>query len=163
MAISNVNPPRKLTEASVGTARDFDASDAALIIQHVTAARAVLRTVALAVNAQIDGSVEYDNNKTERWQPAIDAACTKLEAVRDVLIKTRSAPGVDWWTPLALMEAIGAALWHGNGLSQGERLEDVELATVAQVAIDSLDALMGDYERVGVCKMVSLKGAADLH
>lgn len=151
------------TSASANSPRIFALSDAALIVQHVAAARAVLRTVALAVNAQIDGSVEYDNNKTERWQPAIDAACAKLETVRDVLIKTGRAPVVDWWTPLALMEAIGAALWHGNDLSQGERLEDVELATVAQVAIDSLDALMEDCERVGVCKMARLNGAADLH
>ncbi|WP_395055724.1 hypothetical protein [Polaromonas sp.] len=124
----------------------FGPRDAALIIRHVKAARAVLRTVALAVAAQIDGSVEYENNDTERWQPAIDAACAKLMVVRDVLMETGGAPPTDWLTPLGLLEAIGAALWHGNSCAPSEALDMVELVTVAQVAIDLLDSMIQSFE-----------------
>ena len=163
MASLNVSPPRKLTEASAGTARDFDASDAASIIQHVTAARAVLRTVVLAVSAQNDGSIQFEHNTTDRWQPALAVACVKLVAVREVLTETRNAPPIDCFTSLTLVEAVDAALWHGSAGVHGDPLDDVELEIVARVAIESLDALMRDCEREGVFNMGDVKVAADLH
>ena len=108
MAEMTVNHPHKLTKAPEGSVRDFCASDAALVLRNVTAARAILRAVALAGRAQFDGSVKYENNKPERWQPAVDAACDRLQAVRDVLMQTSSSPNVDWFTSLTLVEALGA-------------------------------------------------------
>jgi len=143
--------------------RDFAASDAALVLRNVTAARSILRAVALATRAQFDGSVEYEDNNIERWQPAVDAACIRLQVVRDVLMQTRSAPNVDWFTSLTLVEAIAAALWHGNACSQGEKLEEVELESVAQVAIESLDSLMEDCYMEGVCQMAGVAKSAAVH
>lgn len=131
----------------------FGPGELALIIQHVRAARAVLRTVALAVAAQIDGSVIYENNDTERWQPAIDEACAKLMAVRDVLLKTAGAPSSNWWTPLSLLEAIGAALWHGNACAPSEALDMDELVIVSEVAIELLDSMIEGFESAGVCRV----------
>ena len=152
-----------MTEASAGTARDFDASDAASIIQHATAARAILRTVALAVSAQNDGSIQYEHNTPDRWQPALAVVCGNLVAVREALTETRNAPPVDCFASLTLVEAVDAALWHGNAGVNGGPLDDKELLIVARVAIESLDALMRDCEREGVFNMGDVKVAADLH
>lgn len=146
-----------------GTVEKFSADHAARLLRNLTAARSILRVVALAARTQADGSVQYENNSVMRWHPALDEACIRLQAVRDVLIQTGSAPCLDWFTPLALVEAMGAALWHGNTCSHGELLEDVELDIVAQVAIESLDSLMRDCEREGVCDMAHAEGAAAVH
>ena len=142
---------------------DFSASDAALVLRNVTAARAILRAVALAARAQFDGSVKYENNKPERWQPAVDAACDRLQAVRDVLMQTSSSPNVDWFTSLTLVEALGAALWRGNSCSQGEQLEEVELESVANTAIELLDSLMEDCATEGVFETARAAKAAGVH
>ena len=163
MAEMTVNHAHKLTKASEGSVRDFGASDAALVLRNVTAARAILRAVALAARAQFDGSIEYENNKPERWQPAVDAACIRLQAVRDVLMQTSSSPNVDWVTPLTLIEALGAALWHGNSCSQGEQLEEMEMESVAETAIELLDSLMEDCEAEGVFETAHAANAAGVH
>ena len=153
----------------VGPVRDFGPNEAALLLRNVAAARSILHAVALAAKAQLDGSIEYKNNYTGRWQPALDEVCSRLEAVRDVLIETRSAPSLDWFTPLTLAEAIAAALWHGLSMAsaagrlKGEGLDEVELETIAQVVIESLDSLMGECEREGVIEMVRADKAVSLH
>ena len=128
----------------------FGPADMALIIQHMEAARVILRTVALAVDAQIDGSIQYEDNHTERWQPSIDAAGAKLMVVRDVLLGNVQAPPADWWTPLNLLEAIGAALWHGNVCTRAEALDEIELGRVTQVGIELLDSMIESFEIKGV-------------
>lgn len=163
MAEMTLTQPNKATQAPAGSGRDFGCEAAALVLKNATAARSILRAVVLAARAQVDGSVEYENNNTGRWQPAVDNACVRLQAVRNVLIETRSAPNVDWFTPLALVEAIAAALWHGNSCSQGERLDEAELESVAQAAIESLDSLMQDFETEGVFEMVRSDKAAAVH
>jgi hypothetical protein len=163
MAEMTVNHPHKLTKAPAGSVRDFCASDAALVLRNVTAARAILRAVALAARAQFEGSIEYANNKPDRWQPAVDAACVRLQAVRDVLMETRSAPNVDWFTSLALVEALGAALWYGNSCSQGKQLEEVELESVAEAAIETIDSLMEDCAASGVFEIANAAKTAGLH
>lgn len=163
MAEMTVNHPDKSTRAAEDSVRDFGASEAALVLRNVNAARAVLRVVALAAGAQDDGSISYEYNNTERWQPAVDAACGRLQAVRDVLNETRSSPNLDWFTSLALVEAIAAALWHGNACSQGEKLEASELEIVAQAAIELLDSLMEDCESEGVFEMARAVKASAVH
>lgn len=170
MAETTLNQPEKTNQVSAGAVRDFGSGEAALLIRNVNAARVILRAVALAAQAQFDGSIEYSNNDTGRWQPALDEVCSRLEAVRDVLIDTSSAPILDWFTPLALAEAIAAALWHGMsvasmaaGHSKGDGLEEVELATAAQVVIDSLDSLMAQCASEGVFELACAAETTPVH
>ena len=127
----------------------FGPGDIQLAIQRVTAARAVLRTVALAVDAQLDASMAFDNNGVERWQPVVELAVYKLSDVRDMLIHKSAAPALDWFTPLGFLEAISGALWHGNACAVTERLEHAELSTAARIAIELLDSLMLVLEKEG--------------
>lgn len=160
--MANLNPTlnKTNTDALGGI---FSATEAALVIGNITASRAILRAVALAARAQFDGSVSYENNNTERWQPAVDAACVRLQAVRDVLMQTGTAPSVDWYTSLALLEAMGAALWHGNACLQSDKLEEVELERLAQVAIESLDSMMDECLTAGVFEMAHRATPAAVH
>lgn len=160
--MTNLNPtPNKTTTDALGGI--FSATDAALLIGNIKASRAILRAVGLAAGAQFDGSVSYENNNTGRWQPAVDAACVRLEAVRDVLMQTGDAPSVDWYTSLTLLEAMGAALWYGNACLQSDNLEEVELETLAQVVIESLDSMMDECLTAGVFKMARSAPTAAVH
>lgn len=160
--MANLNPtPNKTTKDALGGT--FSATEAALVIGNITASRAILRAVALAARAQFDGSVIYENNNAERWQPAVDAACVRLQAVRDVLMQTGNAPSVDWYTSLTLLEAMGAALWHGNACLQSDKLEEVELESLAQVAIESLDSMMDECLTAGVFEMAHSAPPAAVH
>ena len=125
----------------------FGPDDLRALELHVIAARAVLRTVRIAVQAQLDGSVNYEDGGVERWQPAVDLAFTELAFARDLLIEKAGSPVIDWWTPLSLLEATGAALWHANACEKPERLDNVELDTVVRVAIELLDSMREDMEK----------------
>lgn len=152
--MANLNPtPNKTT--SNERKGIFSAADALSVIGNIKASRAILRAVALAASAQSDGSVDYEDNNAERWQPAVDAACIRLQAVRDVLMQSAETHGVDWYTSLALLEAIGAALWHGNSCSQADKLDEAELESLAQVVIESLDLMMGDCVKSGAFELAS--------
>ena len=160
--MANLNPtPNKTTTDALGGI--FSATEAALVIGNITTSRAILRAVGLAARAQFEGSVIYENNNTGRWQPAVDAACVRLEAVRDVLMQTAAAPSVDWYTSLTLLEVMGAALWHGNSCSQADKLEEVELESLAQVVIESLDYIMDECLSTGVFDMARTAKAAAVH
>ena len=163
MAEMTVNHPHKLTKALGGSARGFGVGDAALVLRNVQDARVILRAVALASRAQFDGSIVYENNNTERWHPAVDVACVRLQAVRNVLLETSHTLNLDWFTSLALVEAIAAALWHGSAGLQGDKLEEVELQSIAQVAIASLDFLMQECEAEGLFEMTREATAATVH
>lgn len=152
--MSNLTPN---TDASVAPSvqtspfagREFATTEAALVLNSVVATRAILRAVALAVAAQEDGSVEYEDNESRRWQPAIDEACAKMRTVRDVLMETYSAPGLDWVTPLVLLEAIGASLWYGHAGTGAKTLDSHELGSVLQVAIEAADSFLLEFETKG--------------
>ena len=143
--------------------RVFSADDAALVIRNVTTARAIFRAVALAAKAQSDGSVNYENNTTNRWQPALDEAMYRLQAVRDVLMESSAAPDVDWVTSLALVEAIGAALWNDSTASKADPLDEVELETLAQAVIESLDSMLDDCTKGGMHELARGTGSTAVH
>jgi hypothetical protein len=156
------------------TDRHFDADDARQMSRNTEAAIAIMRAVSLAAAAQQDGSVVYDDNPVSRWGPAVDAACSRVHQVRDALMQAVGAPSADWWTPLAILEATGAALWHCGGTSQrissvtlaiAESSGDVrgiairggggvqpialdELQTLADAAIDSLGELFEECSQI---------------
>jgi hypothetical protein len=150
--------PSQLAKDSVSK---FSANDAALVIRNVTTARAIFRAVALAAQAQFDGAVSYVDNNADRWHPATSEAEHRLEAVRDVLMQTGDAPDVDWVTALALVQAMGAALWCG-GLKD-DPLDTVELETLAQVVIEALDSMMDDCAKGGVIELARTASPAILH
>ena len=58
---------------------------------------------------------------------------------------------------------LGAALWRGNSCSQGEQLEEVELESVANTAIELLDSLMEDCATEGVFETARAAKAAGVH
>ena len=58
---------------------------------------------------------------------------------------------------------LGAALWRGNSCSQGEQLEEVELESVANTAIELLDSLMEDCAAEGVFETARAAKAAGVH
>ena len=163
MAELTVNHPHKLTTASGGSVSGFGVADAALVLRNVQDARSILRAVALAARAQSDGSIVFENNNTGRWHPAVDVACVRLQAVRNVLLETGHTLNLDWFTSLALVEALAAALWRGSAGFQGDKLEEVELESVALVAIESLDSLMQECEAEGLFEMTREATAATVH
>ena len=125
------------------SADTYGYDDARESLRQTAQAMAIMQAVSLAVAAQEDGSVHYDNNKFSRWQPAVDAACDRVCAVRDALLNKASAPdGVDWWTSLTILEAAGAALWHAAGrLHDDTALGSDQLQSLAEAAMDSLGVM----------------------
>jgi hypothetical protein len=143
--------------------RVFSADDAALVIRNVATARAIFRVVALAAKAQSDGVVSYENNTANRWRPALDEAMYRLQAVRNVLMESSAAPDVDWVTSLALVEAIGAALWNDSTASKADPLDEIELETLAQAVIESLDAMLDDCTAGGVHELARGGSSSVVH
>jgi hypothetical protein len=145
MANSTVIDIGSRAAPSKTTARKFTESDAEDLYRNVTEARSICRVVALATAGLIDGSVQFDDALASRWEPAIDQACGRLRAVGAILLETLGAPNYNWWTPLNLLEALGAGLWHDHGPSH-DALGHAELASFMSVAIESLDALLQQCE-----------------
>ncbi|MBL8388083.1 MAG: hypothetical protein JNK17_07710 [Hydrogenophaga sp.] len=123
----------------------YEYSDVRTALQRTAQAAGILRVVSIAMEAQEEGSVRFSDNKLTRWGPAIGAACSHVRDVRDGLVNKVSAPtGVDWWTPLAILEAIDSAMWHANDLPGAEGLTLDEFKAVADAAGHSLAAMHQD-------------------
>jgi hypothetical protein len=129
----------------------FD-GDAASVLRHLSAARSILRTVALAAGAQTDGAVDFgDNAGAERWSAAVGAACERLRAVREILGESRGVVRLDYLTPLTLAEAIDAALWGAaTGSAPGDGLDTDELVCASGAAIEAIDALLQECDGAGM-------------
>ena len=122
--------------------RPFGPSDAAEMRRSAGTARAVCRVVALAVDAQLDGAVNFQDRTPTRWWSSIDVARENLERARDVLIETSGAPeSIDWAKPLCLVEALSAAMWHSHSVSN-TALDHIEIAAFLAAAIESIDAFL---------------------
>jgi hypothetical protein len=129
----------------------FSAVNAASVVRNAQAARVIFRTVVLAMSAVEDGSMSFDDNgKSSRWSAAISAACSKMKLIRDDLMETSSAPTLDWYTPLNLIEALDAALWFGGCSCPDEtQLTNVEAIHAAEVVIHSLDDFLLECDTLG--------------
>lgn len=147
MATSNVTDLAAAAAANKPKARRFTAADAEDVYRNVTEARAICRVVALATSARLDGSV-LDDASVSPWEPSIAQACGLLQAARAALMETSDAPNYNWWTPLNLLEALCEALWHAQCPGHDE-LDNAELASFMNVAINSIDALMRECEQPG--------------
>lgn len=117
--------------------------DVALALAKVREARAILVTVALAVEAQLDGSVVFSYNKLNRWEPSIDEAFACLRVVQDMLLET-TCGSCAWHVPMNLLEALGCALC--GGIFPAKPLEAQELQTVVQVLTRLLDELRDELQ-----------------
>lgn len=123
----------------------FTSADATCLHEWVQQARAIVRAVALAVTAQEQGSVSYENGTAERWWASLDLVCLKLMAVRDLVAKRCNSPDVDWFTPLNVLEAVGAAAWHAtSSRAAAERLDSEEIQLSLGVAVECLDLLANE-------------------
>lgn len=135
------------------SAEKYGDDDSREALQKTSQAIAIMRAVSLAVAAQDDGAVSYEDNRVARWQPAVDAAIVCVRAVSDALINKVGPPAnVDWWTPLSILEATGAALWHAAvGADEDTGLESHQLQSIAEAAMDSMgvmyEALAGDFAK----------------
>lgn len=132
------------------SADKYGYNDVQEALRKTAQAMAIMRVLSLAVAAQEDGSVIYDNNKFSRWGPVVDAACERVHAVRDALQNKANAPdAVDWWTSLAILEATGAALWHTGGPSHDDAaLEAEQVQSVADSAFDCLESMYGELTAI---------------
>lgn len=116
------------------------------VLRSIHQARAVMRSVELAAAAQEHGDVNYSgDNGARRWWPAIGFAVQRIECVRDIAINSVTVDGVGlcsvaWYTPLALLEALDAALWRGCSDSE-KSMNAVELQAAAQAVIEALETL----------------------
>lgn len=134
--------------------QQFSSSNVASVVRNVQAARAVLRTVVLAIESQEDRSTCFDDKLgTSRWHSTIELVCSRLEVVRDEFIETATAPFLDWFTPLTLAEALAAALWYGHSCKDDERLSNLEAVGAANAVIDSLDGLLQECEAAELGKI----------
>lgn len=130
-------------------------ADVRTALQQTSQGIAIMRAVSLAVAAQEDGSVRYEDNEFSRWEPAVGAVCARVHAVRDALQNKEKAPDtIDWWTPLTILEATGAALWHAAGIrSRVDAMSSDELQSIARAAIDALGKMF--EELTGVADKLS--------
>lgn len=140
----NTTETTTITETHQRAAKDT----AQAMLNAIYQARAVMRTVGLAAAAQEDGAVSYqdDDNSAKRWLPAVDFAAKRIATVRDLAIEgdgTSAITSVAWYTPLTLLQALGAALWRGESDSEGA-LDEMELQVAAQATIDALDSLASE-------------------
>lgn len=130
-------------------ARGFSQVERDIACLKVSEARAVCRVVALATDALIDHAVVYRDPGAGRWNPAIECACQRLREVGSILGEVLDPPPADWWTPLNLLEAVGAALWRCADAGGGVVLEHDELAPFMRVTIAALDDLADELRNAG--------------
>ncbi len=125
----------------------YTSDDAQQGVQQVGQAIAILHTVRVAVEAVEDGSMAYDNMHVARWGPAVSAAVVRVHRVRDALMNKGEAPGIDWFTALAMLEALDSALWFGQA-ETAIQLEPHQVTTMAQTIIDELETLAQELASV---------------
>lgn len=117
-------------------------SSAAVWARYTSQAIAIMRAVQVAVDAVDDGAIAYEFAHVSRWGPAVGAATRRVRQVRDGILEEACTLPVDWWTPLALLEALDAALWHGsNAQGEGLQMDSSQVMSLAQAIIDELEKL----------------------
>lgn len=128
---------------------EFQAESLERLRQRLRHARAMLRTIMVAIRAMEDGSVNFGSMEVDadaqRWSPLTAAARDELIAVRDTCINSTCdspASAWDWMKPLAQIEALDAALWYGGCARSGDGLENPEIFDAAEAIVGSLDELL---------------------
>jgi hypothetical protein len=114
--------------------------DATQGARDISQAIAIMRAVQVAVGAVDDGSMVYEFAHVSRWGPAVGAATKRVSRVRDGLFEKAGAPFFDWFTPLTLLEALDAALWHGPQC-EGLQMDSSQVMSMAQAVIDELEEM----------------------
>ncbi len=106
----------------------FTYDDACDALRNTAQAMAILRAVSLAVTAQGNGAARFEDDSVGRWHPCIDEACERVNVVRFLITERLGSPvDVEWWTPITMLEALGAALWNRVQGDTAEELSDEEI------------------------------------
>lgn len=133
------------------TPQEFGYEQACEALRKTAQAMAILQVIWIAVEAGEDGCVHFKGkgNGVERWQISVDAATECVQGARDVIIeRSVTAPDcLDWWTPVNLLEAMGAALWGLQNCVDSGRLQPDQLQTMIDVTMESLGRL---YEALSI-------------
>ena len=121
----------------------YTASHAAALRRNINEARALVRVMNLAADAIVDGGFAGEDPRTAgQFSGAWVPISTRMHAVRDVLMETIDAPGLDWVPPVQLSDALDAALWGTSQAQIGaDGLTYGELVTATDVLLGQLDAL----------------------
>ncbi len=131
------------------TGRTYTREDAAQAVQDVTQAIAILQAVRVAVDAVEDGSMAFECKHVSRWGPAVGAATRRIDRVRALLGSKVNEPALDWFTSLAMLEALDSALWHGTplpGESDPMEMTPAQVMTMAAAIIEELETLAQDLQ-----------------
>jgi hypothetical protein len=129
-------------ETVIDRVTTYTRHDATQGARDTSQAIAIMRAVQVAVNAVDDGCISYEFAHVSRWSPAVSAATIRVSRVRDAILEKADTPPVDFWTPLALLEALDAALWHGSSLErEALQMDSSQVISMAQAVIDELEAL----------------------
>lgn len=117
--------------------------------QRLRHARAMLRSVMVAIRAIEDGCVNFGSMEVDadaqRWSPLTAVVRNELIAVRDTCVNSVCDSPVaewDWLTPLAQIEALDAALWYGVCMPSGDGLDNLDVFDAAEAIVGTLDALL---------------------
>lgn len=128
---------------------DFQTESLEQLRQRLRHARAMLRSVMVAIRALEDGSVNFGSMEVDadaqRWSPLTAVVRNELIAVRDTCINSAcDSPAAtwDWMTPLAQIEALDAALWYGGFARSGDCLDNLEVFDAAEAIVCTLDELL---------------------
>lgn len=132
----------------------FSPDEAKTLQRNATEARVIFRMIALAIDAENDGSTDFDDGGgAERWGAAVGEVRTRLREIRDIAIEAVGGCGVDWVPPLNLVEALDASLWYGHSCDEGERLSSREIACAVQIIARALDTLARECDAMGAAKL----------
>lgn len=124
------------------TPQEFGYEQACEAMRKTAQAMAILQVIWIALEAGQDGCVQFKGGGLERWNVSVNAAVECAHGARDAIIESVQTPDeLDWWTPVNLLEAMGAALWGiESGVCNG-RLEADQLQSMIDVTMESLGRL----------------------
>lgn len=130
---------RAIAKAS---ARRFTDEDAATVRRCAAQASAICRSVSLAIDAILDGSIALENPSAQRWHVAIELASQRVRSVGKLLLERQAAPSLDWWTSSNLLEALAAAMWHTTPAAGQRSLDDEDVSLMLDAVVEALDELL---------------------
>lgn len=97
-------------------AKHYDHAAALEDLRQTAKAASIVRAVSIAVAAQADHPEKEEDLYTfVKWAPSIEAALGCVKKIAAAQTETIGSPvGVDWSTPLSLLEAVEAVFWRDD-------------------------------------------------
>lgn len=124
-------------------------ADALEDLRQTAKAASIVRAVAIAIAAQADHPEKDEDLYTfVKWAPSIDAALWCAEKVKVSQTETVDAPdGVDWCTPLSLLEAMAAVCWRTD-VPEDKAMCCYQVEDLCEAVLDALSTLHDDLSTV---------------